>query len=509
LNRVGFRLFLVVTVTIVGITVAYDIFRFQRERHRLVRQLEREASLVARAVEGPLQFWFRTGSRGELENMLRNIREAKEAACVGIYDLEGRLEIASGAASGDAQHPVDCPERLDGEGTAGNALSAWDLLGTIRILVPLTPDGGHIATLGLVFPSTVITDPIRRQRNTIVLERGLVLAAIGVSLWAAIFVLVSRPIHRLKRGAEEIGRGNLETRIAVKARTEIGELARAFNRMAESLREAQERRQAEEERRIALERQVRHAEKLAVIGKLASELAHEVGTPLNVISGRARVLRREFPDGDARAENLDIIRTQVDRISRVIRRFLTVGRPPRMQRERLQLSPHLHEGAAFLTPELRKRRVRLDLVISPDLPAVVADPDGLSQVFLNLIMNAIAAVSPGGRIEVAATPAPARPGEEAAGGLGGGTTEGGVEIRVRDDGQGIDPEILPHIFEPFFSTRRGEGTGLGLSICQDIVKEHGGRITAESQPGAGTTIRIWLPAAAQEARHEPTAHSHH
>jgi signal transduction histidine kinase len=129
----------------------------------------------------------------------------------------------------------------------------------------------------------------------------------------------------------------------------------------------------------------------------------------------------------------------------------------------------------------------------------MAERDGLFQVLLNLVMNAMAAIPPGGRIEVAAVPAEAPTAENPQIAPGAESRPGGVEVRVTDDGHGIAPEILPRVFEPFFSTKPGEGTGLGLSICQDIVRNHGGRMTAESQPGQGATFRIWLPAAPHEA----------
>lgn len=500
MTRLGPRLFLLVTVAIVGITVAYDILRLQRERQAVIAQLEREATLVARAVEGPLQFWLRTGNREELERLLGDIRDAKGATCVGIYDPGGTLNLASAADPEDAATPAACPKTLEAMTVAEAILSRWSPLGTFHILAPLTREGSRVATLKLVLPSTVITDPIRRHRDVLIMERGLILAAIGLIVWLAISLGVSRPIRRLMRGVEDIGRGNLDSRIDVKSRTEIGDLARAFNRMAESLQEAQRRSQAEEDRRLALERQLRHADKLAVIGKLASELAHEVGTPLNVISGRARLLRREFADGDPRTENLDVIRNQVDRISRVIRRFLELARSPKMEKERVDLPAIVREVAAFVAPELRKRQARFVLSLPAALPQVTADPDGLSQVLLNLIMNAMAAVAAGGRIEVAMAPAerPAPAGE--------GSPVPGIEIRVSDTGHGIDPAILPQVFEPFFTTKPGEGTGLGLSICRDIIRDHGGEITADSRPGEGTTVCIWLPAMAHEVPHEPATH---
>ena len=494
MNRLGLHLFLTVTVVVLSITAAYEFLRLLRERRDVLVQLEREAGLVARAVEGPLEFWMRTGRRHELERLLRDIREAKGATCVGVYDASERLEIAS-ADEAHVATAKGCPGILERGMATKHLWSRWDTYGTFRIQAPLAQDSTRIGTLKLVFPASTVMEPIRHRRNVLIAERAVVLVAIGVTLWLAIALFVSRPIRRLMRGVEEIGRGNLGTRIDVKARAEVGDLARAFNRMAENLREAERRRQAEEERRMALEHHVRHADKLAAIGQLASQFAHDIGTPLNVISGRARVLRREIAEGNARVENLDIIRNQVDRISRVINRLLTVARPSKMQRERIDLYPLVREVAAFVTPEVRKRQARLILSGQPHLPAVVADPDGVFQVLLNLIMNALAAVSPGGRIEVALSYATAQPTSHGAGAPAG---SGGIEIRVTDDGEGIVPEILPRVFEPFFSTRPGEGTGLGLSICRDIIRDHGGWIGADSQPGEGTTVCFWLPVASED-----------
>jgi signal transduction histidine kinase len=495
-NRLGTRLFLLIALAMVTATLAYDVFRLRREGGAHITQLEREVSLVARGLESPFHYWMETGRRAEeLDTLLGDVRLALSALCVGVYDAEGTLVVASTAETAASRY---CPEALELESELEGVLGRWSPAGTFQIVAPLTRGVSGTTTLALVLESTRITDPLRRQRNVIVVERALLLAAIGVVLWVVISLGVSRPIRRLMHGVEEIGHGRLETRIAVQTKTEIGALASAFNRMAENLRDAKQRSQAEEERRVSLERQLRHADKLAVIGKLASELAHEIGTPLNVISGRARLLRREFAEGDPRNENLEIIRTQVERISRVIRRFLDVGRAPRMQKETVDLATVVREMAAFVAPELRRKEVRLALAIPPALPTVTADPDGLSQVLLNLLMNALAAVPPGGRIGVALAPGEAPAEVVRRDGTQTGRLLAGVELRVTDDGHGIEAEILPRIFEPFFSTKAGEGTGLGLNICRDIVRDHDGEIGVESRPGEGTTVRVWLPTVSSE-----------
>jgi two-component system NtrC family sensor kinase len=496
-HRLDLRLFLLAAVVLLLITGSYDLFRFQRARREFLAQREREVSVLSQAVEGPYLIWRQQGERRALERVLQDIREAKEAVCVGIYGTEGKLAVEASAsqASGGSE---SCPKTLAAATPPGRLLGPLSPLGTVRFQAPLSDRAGEqVGTFELILPASLIADPLRSQRTALITERLLILAAFGLTLWLALVHFVTRPIRRLIRQAEEVGRGNLGARLEVSTRTEIGDLARAFNRMAASLEESQERR-------MALERQVRHADKLAVMGKLASELAHEVGTPLNVISGRARVLQRAFPEGNPQRQGLEIIRSQVDRISRVIRRFLDVGRPPGAQQEWVQVGGVLAEAATFVEPELQKKRIHLRLAVPSDLPRLKVTPDGLFQVVLNLIMNAAAAVPRGGEIEVVAAPG-ARPPE-----AGEATPDPtGIEIQVRDDGHGLDPAIQAHVFEPFVSTRPGEGTGLGLSICRDIVRDHGGWIGIESRPGEGTTVRFWLPLDSQEVPHASASHPDH
>jgi signal transduction histidine kinase len=132
--------------------------------------------------------------------------------------------------------------------------------------------------------------------------------------------------------------------------------------------------------------------------------------------------------------------------------------------------------------------VTLEAAVPADLPPISADPNQLQQVLINLLMNALEATLPGGHVQVTAAPR-AEAGRP------------GVRFGVADTGPGIPPDVLPRVFEPFFTTKPpGQGTGLGLAICRDIVKEHGGEIQVESQPGAGTTFTVWLPEAEQERR---------
>lgn len=485
-KRLGLRLFLLLAAAILAIAVAADAWRLRQERTRLLAQLQREASLVTQAIEGQVSSLLRAGDDRGLDGLLNDVRQAKDAECVGVYTLDGRRVRATFESGAAERGPDVCPPHITPEAVAEAVFAQWSLSGTYNLQVLFTPDGVPRAILKLVFDADRVAAPIRVFRNSVLAERALVLLALGFTLWVAISLFVTRPIRRLIAGADEIGRGNLEARIPPSGETEIGALARAFNRMAGRLAEAQEERRRAEESRAFVERQLRHAERLAAVGKLASVIAHEVGTPLHVIAGRARSLGRGLPRDDPRQREVETIREQVARITRTMQQVLQSSRAIPARREALDLGPLVRDVAGIVAPEYAARSVQLSVSVSADLPKVPADADGLTQVLLNLLTNALAATPAGGRVAVEATTA-ARDGIA------------GIALAVSDTGAGIVPGDLERIFDPFFSTRKSGGTGLGLSICRDIVRAHDGAITVESAPGAGARFDIWLPGERREA----------
>ncbi len=486
LNRLGVRLFLLLTLAIGAITIATDAWHLRQERRRVLAQLQREASLVAQAIEGQVVPLLQAADDPRLAGLLEDIRKAKGAECAALYDLEGRRLRASFDEGMTAARPDVCPPMVIPQPVAEAVSARWGSLGTYNLQVPLTPKDTPQAILKLVFEVARVSGPLEEFRNSIFVERALTLAAIGLMLWTGIALSVTRPIRRLIQGAEAIGQGRLGAPIAPAGGLEIRELATAFNRMAERLAESQEQRRRAEERRSLLERQLRHAEKLAAVGKIANIIAHEVGTPLNVISGRARILGRGLPDGDPRAADIAVIRDQAGRITRTMQQILQFSRPMPARQEPVALPAVVQAVTALLEYESAARQVQVALEIPPELPTVRADADHLTQILLNLLMNALTATDPGGRVTVRAAPAQRE-------------ARAGIELTVADTGVGIRQEDLPHIFDPFFSTKRSGGAGLGLSICHDLVKAQQGTITVESESGAGSRFRVWLPCEGREA----------
>jgi signal transduction histidine kinase len=235
-----------------------------------------------------------------------------------------------------------------------------------------------------------------------------------------------------------------------------------------------------------LERNLVRAEKLATIGTLAAGVAHELGTPLGIISGRAEQLLARAVAGDANAEplkkGLASILAQVEKVSTTIRQLLDFARARPVETVKISPAQALGSAQALLEHRFRQAKVALAVDAPVSLPTVAADPAQLEQVFVNLLMNAADACAPGGHVTAQAS---AR-GE-------------GVVFEIADDGCGIAPEHLPQVLDPFFTTKkRGQGTGLGLSIAADIVKNHGGALEIESAVGRGTTVRVRLPRAGEE-----------
>jgi signal transduction histidine kinase len=318
------------------------------------------------------------------------------------------------------------------------------------------------------------------------------LAALGGAMALGLGAFfVGRPVRRIVEKTRRIGEGDLGEPLILHQRDELAQVAREINLMCERLGEARESLGRETSARIAALEQLRHADRLGTVGKLASGIAHELGTPLNVVGGRAkRILRAASPE--EASDNARIIVEQADRMTRIIRQLLDFARRRGAQKAPADVAAIARGVLALLQPIAEKQRVTLTLAPREGDADARADVDAgqIQQALTNLVMNGIQAMPSGGALTVTVararvTPPPARGGPEAE----------YLTVRVRDRGEGIRPEDLPHVFEPFFTTKSvGEGTGLGLSVTHGLVEEHGGWIDAASEPGQGATFTVYLPA---------------
>ena len=228
--------------------------------------------------------------------------------------------------------------------------------------------------------------------------------------------------------------------------------------------------------RKRLEMRLRQAERLAELGTLASGMAHEIGTPMNVILGRAEYLLQRTAD-EGMKKGLATIVTQVERITKVMNQLLTFARRKPSERHAVDLGEIVDDSLEMFEERIAHSRVTIEKTIESSLPPVLADRDQLIQVLINLVMNSLHAMPEGGRL-----------------GLSLDREHGHVRVGVSDTGHGMPEEIRSKVFEPFFTTKDfGKGTGLGLTVVKGIIEEHGGTIAVESVVDKGTTFWIRLP----------------
>jgi signal transduction histidine kinase len=301
--------------------------------------------------------------------------------------------------------------------------------------------------------------------------------------------IVGEPLEQVVSAVEKVAAGQLDVAVPQQRSDELGRLARSFNEMTESLRGARAQVDEEATRRADLEGRMRRLQTLAAAGEVAASLAHEIGSPLNVILGRTRMMAARPDTSENTKRDLEIVAAQTERITRVVRKLLDISRPSKGKIEQVNVREVVEETLAFIAPECKKRKITTSSRVEYDTPEkVLGDRDQLVQIIFNLTHNALQAQPNGGRIDVVL-----RRSEQALSGVPA------IAIDVSDAGPGIDPEVRGRLFDPFVTTKRGEGgTGLGLAIVDGMVRELGGRVTVDDAPGGGACFRVEIPASPKD-----------
>jgi two-component system, NtrC family, sensor kinase len=363
--------------------------------------------------------------------------------------------------------------------------------GRLQTFVPIRIDG---VWRGAVRVSESLAEERRFIRATLLHMTGTTtLIWLGVICLSIVLgsSLIVKPMRMLIAQARRVGAGDLALRITISPRDEIGELAAEMNQMCVQLERSSQNLAQETNARIAALEQLRHADRLATVGTLSSGIAHELGTPLNVVSGRAKMIETGAITGEAVAASARIIREQAERMTRIIRQLLDFARRGWQEREPADLGATVEHVLVMLRHLAEKHSVviRLEVDDAPSHRAMI-DVGQIHQVIANLILNGIQAMPQGGLLAVRISSRRAQPPPEV-----GGEERSNVIIEVEDHGCGINEVDLPRVFDPFFTTKGvGEGTGLGLSVSHGIVREHGGWIEVASAAGRGACFRVYLPA---------------
>jgi signal transduction histidine kinase len=300
--------------------------------------------------------------------------------------------------------------------------------------------------------------------------------------------LVATPVRLLIDKARRVASGDFSTPLELARNDEFQSLAAEMNAMCDALARAKAEVLGEARARQLAVEQLRHADRLSTVGKLAAGVAHELGTPLSIVSGHAEMIANREVQGEKIIESASIIDREAKRIARIVRSLLGFARRKGPEGDSSDAAETAAQCAALLEPLAEKANVQIQVESRGNCRATI-DQDSLQQVMTNLLSNAIQALRAGGTVRLNVTTTQITPPKE----RGTGPRDF-VRVTISDDGPGITPEVLAHIFEPFFSTKPpGEGTGLGLSVVYGIVEDHRGFIEVESSLGKGTDFSVFLP----------------
>jgi len=387
----------------------------------------------------------------------------------------------------------------------------------LEVIVPLHSGKKVIGGIRVLSSLNEAKSYLSKKRERAFILTFSSILAILITLALLFGKLVGNPIQKLVEAMSRAEKGNLETEAYIRSQDELGELGRHFNRMLKTIRETHEQNvqllsqvnqfneeltrkieaatselaKRNEELRLLNEalfesqRQLSQSEKLAALGQVTATMAHQIGTPLNSISGYIQLMVQEGNLQPTDRERLKIIESQLDRLADSVKNLLSFTRQPKPQLRPLDVNEILRELIHLSEPWLFSRNVKLFSSLSPGLPRVLGDPTYLQTVFLNLITNALDAMPNGGLLMIKTQEV-----------LPQSSSENGkwLKISITDTGIGITNESKKRIFDPFFSTKKiGEGTGLGLAICEKIIKEHSGRLEVKSEVGKGSTFFVFIP----------------
>lgn len=329
---------------------------------------------------------------------------------------------------------------------------------------------------------------VRITRVGIAGATTLVVLVCGLITAFMVTRFVGRPLRALHDHARRMEDGDFSGRLALGQRDEMGEFAREMNQLCERLSSANQRLADETEARVTALDQLRHADRLATVGQLASGVAHELGTPLSVVAARVGLIIEDDATPAEARDHARVAAEQTRRMTAIIRQLLDFSRRRTPRLERADLQRVVARTVDLLVPMARRQRVTIAFAPGPMAVWCRIDESQLQQAIANILVNGIQSMPRGGTLRVRGEVAPAEPPASL-----GGSLADHPQIVVEDEGDGISPEHLAHIFEPFFTTKAvGEGTGLGLSVAHGIVAEHGGWIEVDSMPGRGTRFRVCL-----------------
>jgi len=329
--------------------------------------------------------------------------------------------------------------------------------------------------IGILYVGILEQKYVDIRQQTIVAFLTITLVGALVSMLLAYFISrsISRPINLLVSASGEVARGNLETRVEKNSNDELGELADTFNSMASALKERDEKLKEFTRSKIM------ESERLALIGQLSANVAHELNNPLQGIVTYSHLLLEELATDNPARDSLEKIVAQANRSRDIIRGLLDFSRQRKPDKTLCDVNVVLKECVSLLEKQALFHNIQINMKLDAKVPSTIIDPSQIERVFINMIVNAADAMEGNGKLDLSTRYNP---------------SDHFIEVEFKDTGHGIAKENMERIFDPFFTTKdTGHGVGLGLAISFGIIKEHNGTISVESEVGKGTTFLVRLP----------------
>jgi signal transduction histidine kinase len=504
------------SLIIVGVGISWYAL-IHRGRENLVREAVKDAAAHSAFMKKGIRYDMLTFDRQAIQGTLDDMRSAQDVNGIKLFNSSGRIVYSS--LTEEIGRQADRTFRAcKGCHAAGNNPSRT-LTGTDQWTTARGADGYNVLTfvdpiyneptcwqavchfhlptqrvLGILdseFSLAAVDKSIHEQTVSTTVYALVLMSVISMILYLVLRKFVLTPLLTLSSAMGQVSHGHLGRTVTTASQDEVGTLVRSFNDMTQELKTARERMEHWTE---SLEQEVAiktaelrssqdkliHAEKLAALGRLTAEVAHEIRNPLTAIGGFARRLRKGA-GSDKERERAEIIVTEVSRLEKILRDVLTFSRDARNNLEKHLLEGLVSEVLSMYEHACSEQSVDVEVVIEKDLPPVLIDRDQIRQAFINLVANALDAMPNGGALKISA-------GNESL------YDVRYVYLSVSDTGDGIDDDKMRLIFEPFFTTKeKGRGTGLGLSLSRKIIEEHGGFIRVESVIGKGSVFSLYFP----------------
>ncbi len=530
-RNLAFRLAVALALGTGAILLVAMALNLRLHRAHLTRLMEAQAGEIVEVVRGSTREAMLHNNAAELRRMIETLAAQEEIDRIRVFDKQGRITQSSvpqevgGLVDRTAEQCVSCHAadrpldhldlpartRVFARPGAGRVLA---MIAPIRNEVSCSTAACHahpaeqtiLGVLDVQLPLTRVDASLAASQRQLLVGLASSAAAVLVVTWWLAWRMVLRRAGRLTAAAPRLAAGDYSVRVPEDSVDELGDLARAWNRMARELGKAHDELAAwsqklaarVEEKTAELERthqRLLRVEKMASLGKLASSVAHELNNPLAGIATYAKLLRRrahepraETPVEDAE-RILRLIEDEAMRCGNIVRNLLLFSRTPGARFASEELAPIVERCAMLMRHSFALQNVELRAELPPGLPPWECDAAQVQQMLLALLINGLEACAAGGRVTVSATVA-----EE----------PGRMRLRVADSGHGIAPDMMDKIFEPFFTTKEAtSGCGLGLAVVYGIVERHGARIDVASTPGAGTVFTIDFPLRQSPAEAEP------